>query len=108
AVDLRHQEDALAITIFQRLSHALLARAVVVVPAVVHEVDAVVHSRANDACAQFLINKLETEVPSTKTDERDFHSRPPQRPHRHFRILLWHYVSSAKSETLALFFVFFV
>ena len=42
---------ALAIAIAQRLAHAKLADAFVVVPAVVHEVDAVVDGSANDAQA---------------------------------------------------------
>src|SRR5262245_35941179 len=73
AVDLRHQKDALAITILERLAHALFARAFVVVPAVVHEVDPVVDRGANDAQAQLLVNRFETEMPAAQTDERDFH-----------------------------------
>ena len=42
AVDLRHQEDLLPVAVAQRLAHAHLALAVVVVPAVVQERDAVV------------------------------------------------------------------
>ncbi len=48
AVDLGHQEYLLAVAVAQRLAHAHFAVAAVVVPAVVHEVDAIVHGRADD------------------------------------------------------------
>ena len=48
AVDLGHQEHFLAVAVPQGLAHADLALAVVVVPAVVHEVDAVVDGGADD------------------------------------------------------------
>jgi len=48
AIDLGHEEDLLAIAVAQRLAHAYFTVAVVVVPAVVHEGDAVVDRSAND------------------------------------------------------------
>ncbi len=51
AVELGHQEDALPIAVAQRVAHAPLALAVVVVPAVVHEGDAAIDGRADDADA---------------------------------------------------------
>src|SRR5438445_13762909 len=51
-VDLRHQKDLLPVAIPERVSHAGLARAVVVVPAVVQKVDATVDGRSNDPEAE--------------------------------------------------------
>src|SRR5438876_3004300 len=47
-VDLRHQKDLLPVAIAERPSHARLARTIVVVPAVVQEVDATIDRRSND------------------------------------------------------------
>jgi hypothetical protein len=58
AVDLRHQEDLVAIAVEQRFAHALLARAAVVVPAVVEERDAAVDGGADDADALHLVALL--------------------------------------------------
>jgi len=48
AVDLVHQEDLRAVAILQGLAHADLARAFVVVPAVVHEGNAAIDGLANE------------------------------------------------------------
>src|SRR5204863_3091521 len=53
----------------QRLSHAHFALAIVVVPAVVEEVDAVVERRANNSDALLLI-MLRAEVVSANPDHR--------------------------------------
>jgi hypothetical protein len=42
AIDLRHQEDLLPVTIAERLAHPDLTDTVVVVPAVIHESDAAI------------------------------------------------------------------
>src|SRR4029453_2702850 len=55
AVDLGHQQDLRAVPVAQRLAHAQLAAAVVIVPAVVHERDAVIDRLANDADALPLV-----------------------------------------------------
>ncbi|GEM_PF-4943708 len=48
AVDLRHQENFLPIAVAQRLAHPELAAAVMVIPRVVHEGDAVADRLADD------------------------------------------------------------
>ena len=50
-VNLRHQEHLVAVTIAQRFAHPDFAAAVVIIPAVVHEVDAAIDGAANDADA---------------------------------------------------------
>src|SRR5580704_7722172 len=62
-VDLRHQKDLLPVAIPERLSHAGLARAAVVVPAVVQEVDATVDGRSYDAEAELFFDAFQSEVP---------------------------------------------
>src|SRR5580704_6690928 len=70
-VDLRHQEDLVAVAIPERLSHAGLARAAVVVPAVVQEVDATVDCRSYDSHAELLVDACQSEVPAAKADRGD-------------------------------------
>ena len=67
-VDLRHQEDLLPVAVAERLAHARLARAVVVVPAVVEEVDAAVHGRADDPDGQLRVDVFESEMPASDAD----------------------------------------
>ena len=83
AVELGHQENLLAVAILERLAHADFADAVVVVPAVVHEVDAVVDGSADDADALLLVT-LHADVKTAETDEGDLFSAAPQRAVRHF------------------------
>src|SRR5262249_33274976 len=82
AIDLRHQEDLRAIAVAQRLAHAQLAAAVVVVPAVVHEGDAVIDRMPDDADALGLIGRP-TDVVAAETDERDLLARRAERPIQH-------------------------
>jgi len=51
AIDLSHQKNLLTITVAQSLAHFgfTLAVSVVVVPGVVHEVDAAIYRGANDS-----------------------------------------------------------
>ncbi len=78
-VNLRHQKDLPPVAIAERLPHANLARAVVVVPAVVHEVDATVDRRANDPETQRLVDVFQGQVPATKADRGHVCSCPAQR-----------------------------
>ena len=78
-VDLRHQKDLLPVAILERLSHAGLARAVVVVPAVVQEVDAAVDGRSNDPEAERLVDPFQSEMPASKADRGNAFSCPAQR-----------------------------
>jgi hypothetical protein len=75
-VDLRHQKNPLPVAIAERVSHAGLARAVVVVPAVVQEVDAAIDGRSNDPEAELLIDLWQGEVPASKANCGDSFSRP--------------------------------
>ena len=67
AVDLGHQEDLLAVAVAERLAHADFAAAAVVVPAVVHEGDAVVDGGADDLDA-FLLLLLSADVVAAQAD----------------------------------------
>ena len=68
AVDLGHEEDLLAVAVAQGLAHADLAAAVVVVPAVVHEVDAGVDGGADDLDALLLV-LLPADVVAAQADD---------------------------------------
>src|SRR5712664_1035319 len=69
AVDLGHEKRLVAVAVAQRLSHAELARATVVVPAVVEEVDAVIEGGADDA-DRLLLVCLPAEVVAADADQR--------------------------------------
>src|SRR2546422_5382550 len=58
AVDLGHQEHLLPVAVPQRFAQPAFARAVVIVPAVVHKVDPVVDGGANDADTLLLVGLL--------------------------------------------------
>ena len=81
-VNLGHQKNLLAITVAQRLAHALLARAAVVIPAVVHERDAAVHRRPDQLDALLLV-ALDADVITAQADGRNLLAGPPQRPVNH-------------------------
>ena len=78
AIDLGHQKGFLAIPVAQSLAHAHFALAVVVVPAVVEEVDAVVERGADDADALLLV-LLHADVISAEADHGNFLARAAQR-----------------------------
>src|SRR6266850_3743843 len=78
-VDLGHQKDLPPVAIPECLSHSGLARTVVVVPAVVQEVDATVDRRSNDPEAKLLVDAFQSEMPASKTDRGDAFSCPAQR-----------------------------
>jgi hypothetical protein len=71
AVDLVHQEDLLAVAILQGLAHADLARAFVVVPAVVHEGNAAVDGLADELNRLALGKRRLADVPATQADDGD-------------------------------------
>src|SRR5215212_8434966 len=68
AVDLCHKENSIAVSVAKSLSHAEFTSPIVVVPAVVHEVDAVIDCATNDADTQLLVHRLKAEMPTSKTD----------------------------------------
>src|SRR5438128_747400 len=61
SVNLRHQKDLLPVAITERFSHARLARAVVVVPAVVQEVDATIDLYSDDPEAELLVEAFQSQ-----------------------------------------------
>jgi hypothetical protein len=71
AVDFGHQESPLAIAVAQRLAHANLALAAVVVPAVVEKVDSPVDRRAHDANTLGLFEVGPDKVVSAQPDHGD-------------------------------------
>jgi hypothetical protein len=83
AVDLRHQEDAVAVAVRERAPHPALALAVVVVPAVVHEGDAAVHRAAHQPLGERRVHVLEGEVPPAEPDRRHPLAGAPERAVRH-------------------------
>jgi len=58
AVDLGHQEHLLTVAVPQRFAHPAFARAVDIVPAVVHKVDPIVDGGAHDADTLLLVGLL--------------------------------------------------
>src|SRR4029453_12656700 len=76
-VELRHQKHSLAVPVAQRVPHASLALAVVIIPAVVHEVDAAVDGASNDADA-FGRVLGPADVVSAEADGRDFLAGSPK------------------------------
>ena len=70
AVDLRHQEDLVAVAVAECLPRSDLAGAAVVVPGVVHEVDPAVDRGPNDTETQLRAYGWETEVPASEPDSR--------------------------------------
>src|SRR5215510_3931902 len=74
-VDLGHKKGSFAITIAQCLAHAPFTGAVVVIPTVVHEVDAAINRGTDQANTQLFVDRLEAQVPATEADKRYLHSR---------------------------------
>src|SRR5262249_42260271 len=74
AVDLRHEESLLPITIQQCFTHADLALAIVVVPTVIEEVNTGVEGSTDNLNALFLV-RLTPDVISAKSYGRNFFAR---------------------------------
>ena len=66
AIEFRHQKRFLTITVTERHSHAFLALAVGVVPAIIEKSDAAIQGRANDANCLLLIRL--SEMRATESD----------------------------------------
>src|SRR5207302_11274240 len=71
AIDLVHQEDLQTISVLKSLAHADLARALVVVPAVIHEGDAAVDGLTDELNRFALGNRWLADVPTTQADGGD-------------------------------------
>jgi len=76
-IDLRHQKSFLPVAIAQRFTHADLALAVVVVPAVIQERDAAVERGPDDSNA-FLLVRLHANVVSAQPYHRNLFARVTQ------------------------------
>jgi hypothetical protein len=83
AVDLRHQERLLTIAVGQRLSHAPLARTLVVVPAVVEKRDAFVEGAADDADAEIFGHRRKADVRAAEADRGNTFTGTAEQPVRH-------------------------
>src|SRR5437870_6405830 len=89
AVDLRHEEDSLAIAVTQRPPHADFAGAAIIIPAVVHEGEPPIDGAAdNRNTLQFV--SLFADVIPTQADGRDFLSSSPQSALGHSLLSLGH------------------
>ena len=84
AVDLGHQEYLVPVAVAERFAHPGFAGAVIVVPAVIHEVDAALNRVANDADAQLFIHVLEAKVPASQANRGYPLSRAAEDSVRHF------------------------
>ena len=74
------------ITVAQRVTHPGLAGAAVIVPAVIHEIDAAIDRTAHDAEAQLFIHVLEAKMPAAEANRRDLLSRAAEDSIRHVRV----------------------
>ncbi len=68
AVDFGHEEYLVPVSVAERLPHAHFADTTVVVPGVVHEVDAVVHGGMHDADSELFVEHGQSQVPPPDTD----------------------------------------
>src|SRR5438045_2873422 len=68
AIDLRHQKDLVAVSVAKCLPHSDLAGALVVVPRVVHEVDAAIDGAVHDAKSELLAYGRQAKVPAAEAD----------------------------------------
>src|SRR6476646_2774554 len=74
---LRHQEHLVAPP-DQRFAHPRLARALVVIPGVVHERDAAVYGRVDQA-SRLPLRFRQAEMPAAERQNRDRNTRSPER-----------------------------
>src|SRR3989454_8769359 len=89
AVNLRHEEDSLAIAVTQRPPHADFAGAAIIIPAVVHEGDPPVNGAADNRYTLRFVSLFADVIP-TQADGRDFLSCPPQSALGHSFLSLGH------------------
>ena len=90
AVDFGHEKYPVAIAVFQSLAHADLTAAIVVIPAVVHEVDAGIDGGADNPDTVFLV-LLPANVVATQSDDAYFLAGVPKRTVTHPSLdrLIW-------------------
>ena len=78
AIELGHQENFVAVSTLERLSHAHFTGAVVVVPGIVHEVDAAIDGSVDEANGVLLGKRLLPKVEATHADHGNMHPGLPQ------------------------------
>src|SRR5664280_2274180 len=71
AVNLGHQEYFVAVTACQRLTHPHFADAVVVIPAVIHEGDAMIDGAADELNGFLLLKRRLTDMIAAQPNRRD-------------------------------------
>src|SRR5258708_26156240 len=71
AVNLRHEEDSLAVAVAQRLAHADFADAAIIIPAVVHEGQPPIDGAADNRNTLRFVSLFADVIP-TQADGRDF------------------------------------
>src|SRR5438876_374317 len=89
AVDLRHEEDSLAIAVTQRPPHADFAGAAIIIPAVVHEGESPVDGAPDNRYTLCFVSLFADMIPA-QADGRDFFSSPPQSALGHSLLSLGH------------------
>src|SRR5438067_4064264 len=89
AVDLRHEEDSLAIAVTQRPPHADFAGAAIIIPAVVHEGESPIDGAPDNRYALRFVSLFADVIP-TQADGRDFLSSPSQSALGHSLLSLGH------------------
>jgi len=95
-INFRHQKDFVAITVTERLPHPYLTHAIVVIPAVVHKVDAIINGGPDDPDALFFVLLL-ADVVAPQPDKRYFLTRASERAVGH--LLLCHCSKQAFRDT---------
>jgi hypothetical protein len=85
AVKFRHQKDLLAVAVAQRFTHDDFTFAVMIIPAIVHEGDAVVDGSAHDTNAFVLVARI-TDVRTTEPDRGNFDAGFAERALRNFAL----------------------
>src|SRR5258705_3409649 len=88
SVNLCHKKRALTITIAKCFAHACLTCAFIVIPAVVHEVDALIYGCTNNANSQRFINMFQAEMPPSNSNSRHLFSGAAECAINHFNTSL--------------------
>jgi hypothetical protein len=90
AVDLRHDESLPTVAIAKRFAQALLAFAAVVVPRVVHEIQALVERRPDDTASFARRQSWLHQMRAAESQGRNLHARVPEPAIRHFYFVATH------------------
>jgi len=93
SVNFGHEEDLAPVTVAQRFAHPDFTDAVVVVPAVVHEVDPAIDRAAHDSEAQLFIDVFQSQMPPAQTDGRNLLTGAAESPIDHL-LVFYHWCRS--------------